>query len=84
MWPLYQHMEDSKSPAMIDLEIAKGLRPLTDPNAIARFEELFGQENTHNTSPEANVCAACGSVAPTFSDHHFRHLSSDPLGLTSL
>jgi hypothetical protein len=84
MWPLYQHMEDSKAPATIDLEIAKGLRPLTDPDAIARFEELFGHENTHDTYTEANVCAACVPVAPAFSNHDFRHLLSDPLGLTSL
>jgi hypothetical protein len=56
MWPLYEYMQDTKSASAIDIQIASGTRPMTDPLAISRFEELFGDESIHSlSSSEAEV-----------------------------
>jgi hypothetical protein len=39
-------MKETGSVAVIDLHIANGTLPMTDPNAISRFQELFGDLGT--------------------------------------
>jgi hypothetical protein len=54
MWSLYEHMKDTGSASATDLQIANGTLPMTDPNAISRFQELFGDSGTF-TDASSNV-----------------------------
>jgi hypothetical protein len=54
MWPLYEHMKDTGSVSATDLQIANGTLPMTNANAISRFQELFGDSGTF-TNASSNV-----------------------------